>query len=75
MRLAFYLARPKSLPKKVVHHIKKPDNENLSKSILDALESIFYRNDSQIIDLRVTKEYTQETPRVEVEIEEINYET
>lgn len=66
LQLGFYLPRPKSLPKKVVHHIKKPDIENLAKSILDALEGIFYKNDSQVVHLTIGKYYTTETPCVTV---------
>jgi Holliday junction resolvase RusA-like endonuclease len=38
MELHFFLQRPKSLPKRVVHHVKKPDCDNLEKSIMDSLE-------------------------------------
>ena len=35
MELIFYLPRPKSLPKKVQYHTKKPDLDNFLKSLLD----------------------------------------
>jgi len=61
MTLNFILPRPKSLPKKVIHHIKKPDLDNLAKAVKDALKGIAYRDDSQIVSLIVTKEYGEQT--------------
>lgn len=79
MELHFFFQRPKSLPKRVVHHIKKSDVDNLAKAIMDSLEprkrpkksqnpleGAMYENDAQIVDLWVTKEYGE--PRVEVKI-------
>lgn len=57
MELEFLLPRPVSLPKKYQRHRKKPDIENLAKSVLDALEGIYYKNDSQIDELKITKRY------------------
>ena len=65
--LEFNLQRPKSLPKKIQHHTKKPDIDNLAKSVLDALEEIIYVNDAQIISLQVTKDYGIPLCRVRVE--------
>ena len=66
IELHFYFQRPKSLPKNVVHHTKRPDCDNTSKAILDSLEGIIYKNDSQVVSLWATKQYG--TPRVEVKI-------
>ena len=68
VRLSFLFQRPKSLPKKIRHHTKKPDIDNLAKSVLDAMEGIIYVNDAQVISLRVTKEYG--IPRCMVQVEE-----
>lgn len=57
MTLHFLMPRPKSLPKKVIHHIKRPDLDNLAKSIKDALTGICFKDDSQIVSLMVTKKY------------------
>ena len=80
VELHFFLQRPKSLPKRVVHSIKKPDIDNYAKLFLDSLEprkrptkkqnpleGAIYENDAQIIRLLVTKEYSR-SPRVEVKI-------
>lgn len=68
--LRFYLKRPKSLPKRVLYNVKKPDIDNLIKSILDGLEGVIYKNDSQVIDLYSIKSYG-DPPRVEVRIVEL----
>lgn len=49
---------------------KKPDIDNIAKSILDALNKLAYRDDTQVVTLHMEKHYADE-PRVEVEIEEI----
>lgn len=44
---------------------KKPDADNIAKSVLDALNGIAYRDDAQVICLDVVKHW-DEKPRVEV---------
>ena len=57
--LTFYFDKPKSYPKKVRHHLKKPDLDNLAKSVLDALENArFVKNDNIVTDLMLSKRYT-----------------
>jgi Holliday junction resolvase RusA-like endonuclease len=63
--MVFYLPRPKSLPKKVKHHVKKPDIDNLGKACKDALKGIAYRDDSLIVESIVRKEYG-DPPRVDI---------
>lgn len=65
----FFLQRPQSLPAKIVHHTKKPDKDNLEKSVSDALEGVIYERDAQICEGHVTKMYG--TPRVDIVIEEL----
>jgi len=67
VRLDFLFHRPKSLPKKIRYHTKKPDVDNLAKSVLDSMEGIIYVNDSQVISLKVTKDYGTPLCRVRVE--------
>lgn len=57
LRVAFYLPRPKSLPKRVEHHIKKPDLDKLVRSVGDALTGVMWNDDSQVVDLQVRKRY------------------
>lgn len=49
---------------------KKPDISNILKAVEDALESVAYINDRQIIRLIMDKKYSPR-PRIEVIIEEI----
>lgn len=71
-----YYKIPKSYRKKRVQAIrdglekptKKPDADNIGKIILDSLNGIAYKYDSQIIDLRVIKKYTEENERVEFKL-------
>ena len=78
MDLHFFFQRPKSLPKRVMHNVKKIDVDNLAKAIMDSLEprkrakksqnpleGAIYENDAQIVSLWVTKGYSL-SPRVEV---------
>jgi Holliday junction resolvase RusA-like endonuclease len=41
--------------------IKKPDIDNLAKSVLDGMNGIVWRDDSQIVSLHVTKVYASGT--------------
>ena len=66
----FYLPKPKSRRKGDVWADTKPDWDNLGKAVTDALEGLFWVNDSRIVDCRVRKVYG-EPPRVEIEIEEL----
>ncbi|WP_300259413.1 RusA family crossover junction endodeoxyribonuclease [Clostridium sp.] len=71
-----YYKIPKSYSKKRVQAIredlekptKKPDADNIAKIILDSLNGIAYKDDSQVVELRVKKEYTEELERVEFEL-------
>lgn len=57
-----YLPRPKALCRKkdpdgpVPHH-KRPDRDNLDKTILDALKGVIYKDDSQVFSGEIKKFY------------------
>ncbi|MDI9559696.1 MAG: RusA family crossover junction endodeoxyribonuclease, partial [Pseudomonadota bacterium] len=53
----FIFARPKTLPKKVVDHTKKPDLDNLLKALKDAMTGIVWHDDAQIVSLSARKDY------------------
>ena len=38
-------------------HVYKPDADNLAKFVLDALNGVYYKDDSQIYELIVRKQY------------------
>lgn len=68
---------PKSTPKKKIgimdetYHTRKPDGDNLAKSILDALNGIAFEDDSAVSVLTVVKTWTAGDPVVYVHIQEI----
>jgi Holliday junction resolvase RusA-like endonuclease len=63
MKVVFSLKRPKSLPKKVEHHVKKPDLDNLLKAVKDALKGICWHDDSQVVRTEALKKYAVESGR------------
>ncbi len=75
VRMLILLSIPKSMSKKNralalgdnLRPITRPDVDNYAKSILDALNGIVFKDDSQVVELRVEKRYT-EKPRIEVSI-------
>ena len=76
LEVVFYMPIPASLSKKKQseligkHHIKKPDADNLLKTVKDALEGTFYKNDSQICDIQMKKIYSDK-PRTVLHFKEI----
>ena len=50
---------------------KKPDADNIAKVVLDALNGVAYRDDSQVVRLAVEKEYGEEAG-LRVRISEID---
>lgn len=70
VRMDFYLPRPKSLPKRVSHHTKKPDVSKLLRAAEDALTGIIWTDDSRIVDAHPRKFYG-DPPRVEIEVQEL----
>jgi len=59
LEATFYLPRPKSLPKKVQHHTKKPDLDKLLRALKDALKGVMYVDDSQVVETRTWKAYAR----------------
>lgn len=47
---------------------KKPDIDNIFKTVTDAMSSILYKDDKQIVSATISKYYSDE-PRLEVHIE------
>ncbi|MGU8699088.1 RusA family crossover junction endodeoxyribonuclease [Clostridium perfringens] len=71
-----YYKIPKSYSKKRVQAIrdglekptKKPDADNIGKIILDSLNGIAYKDDSQIVELSIIKRYTEYDERIEFKL-------
>ena len=56
--------------KGLVMPASRPDLDNYVKAALDGMNSVVFRDDSQVIVLIARKEY-DETPRLEIQIEEL----
>lgn len=63
----FYFDRPKSLSKKVMNKITKPDFDKLIRAVCDALTGVAFKDDAQVIQAYVSKQFGQ--PRAEIKIE------
>ncbi|WP_041848247.1 RusA family crossover junction endodeoxyribonuclease [Caldibacillus thermoamylovorans] len=50
--------------------VTKPDTDNYVKAIKDALKSVIWKDDSQVVELHASKYYSQ-NPRIEIEIKEL----
>lgn len=57
VHLSFRLERPKSLPKRLKHHCKKPDLDKLVRAVIDGMTGIIYRDDSQVVQILAEKSY------------------
>lgn len=76
--LHFALPIPKGTSKKKVAAMveglelptKKPDIDNLVKSVLDALNGIAWYDDNQIVTLSASKEYSEE-PHIDLTVREV----
>src|SRR3990167_1541416 len=60
--IVFLFPRPQTLTKKsspqgIIPHIKRPDGDNLIKAILDGMNGIAYKDDSQVFDISAKKYY------------------
>lgn len=73
-----YMPIPKSMTKKdrssaiagIILPAKKPDIDNVAKSILDGLNTIVFKDDNQVVQLDVQKCYSEQ-PRVEVFVSKV----
>jgi Holliday junction resolvase RusA-like endonuclease len=71
LTVAFYLPRPKSLPRRVMAHTKAPDLDKLVRSTADAIARIVFQDDAQIVDLIAMKRYALpgEAPHAVIRVE------
>jgi len=60
----------KTNPRLERHHAKRPDADNIAKSVKDGLNGVLYHDDGQIAELTIKKRIAAqgEPPRLEVEI-------
>lgn len=62
LAIRFFLPRPQRLiwknkPMNELYCDKRPDIDNLAKSVIDGLNGVAFKDDGQISDLHVTKKY------------------
>ncbi|WP_239256659.1 RusA family crossover junction endodeoxyribonuclease [Listeria ilorinensis] len=77
IKLVFYVSMPKSKSKAWKQRALtgqevpsvRPDIDNYTKAILDALNGLIFSDDGRIVEMQVFKRYTDH-PRTEVTIEE-----
>lgn len=68
IELTFYMPIPKSASKKnkslmvdnTIKHVKKPDTDNMVKALLDSINKVAYKDDSQITQLIAKKRYASD---------------
>jgi len=70
LSVVFYMPRPKSLPKKVTEHTKKPDLDNLLKTLMDGLSGYLFYSDAEVVQVNAEKRYGS-PPRIALEVEEL----
>jgi crossover junction endodeoxyribonuclease RusA len=65
LRIVFFMPRPKSLkgPVGCVTHDKRPDIDNLSKAVMDAMTGIAFKDDGIIASLHAEKWYAEKDHR------------
>ena len=77
-RIKLYFQPPKSISKRELAKIStgqaiytgKKDIDNIAKSILDGLNGVAYIDDRQVVELKISKQYTLEKTRAEIELQE-----
>jgi len=69
LALEFGLVRPKS--NRLKYPSVKPDLDNFEKAVMDAMEGIFFKNDSQIIAKFSTKVWTPAAPYIQIRIQSL----
>lgn len=69
VELRFVMKRPVSAPKRSTPAaVKRPDVDKLARAVLDALSSVVWADDSQVVDLHPTKRIAElgESPGVHI---------
>jgi crossover junction endodeoxyribonuclease RusA len=71
IRLAFVMHRPTSTPKRSTPPaVKRPDLDKMVRAVFDALTSVVWADDSQVVDVHATKRIAEigESPGVRIEV-------
>lgn len=57
-RIEVFYQKPKSISKRAIWKVTKPDVDNIAKSVLDALNGYCYVDDNQVCELYISKKYS-----------------
>lgn len=61
VRVVFTMPEPKSMAKKLkgleLPHVKKPDLDNMLKAVLDSMNQVVVKDDSQVFKIETEKRY------------------
>ncbi len=72
LTLRFFVARPTTASRKVTLPLKRPDLDNLCHKLTDQWNGVFWKDDSQVVDLVVQKRFPRDgRTGVEVVIEPV----
>jgi len=63
----FTFPRPSGVPKRITQKTTKPDLDKLVRSLLDALTGVVFDDDSQVVEIHVSKHFGDPEMRVRVE--------
>ena len=69
-----YIQMPKSMPKKYREQAipaTRPDVDNYLKTVMDALNGVAWKDDSQVASASVMKRYAKGAPHWEIEVNEL----
>ena len=62
--------RPKSAPKRVKHAATRPDLDNYLKLIFDAMNSVVFRDDGQIVAITAVKHFSDK-PGIDITVQDV----
>jgi len=70
--VVFRFPRPASAPKRVLHHVTKPDVDKLIRACLDGLAGVLFADDRAVIEVRARKVFAlpPTTPGADITVAE-----
>lgn len=57
LQAIFFIEKPKSKPKKITIPVTRPDLDNYTKTLMDALNGYVIPDDSQVVTMNISKRY------------------
>lgn len=71
LNVDFFVPRPQSVKKGVDEPIKRPDLDNLFHKLTDAFNGVFWKDDAQIVSIKLSKHYST-VPGVKIVVVDIS---